>query len=321
MSRRGFETLEYRNLPFALRAASADGGEFEGLASAFYTIDDSWWNDIVAPGAFLQDLPLFLSEGFVAGINHDWDCPIGRPIQAEETGDGLFVKASISDTQAGRDCRTLMKDGVLKRMSIGFRVFGRRFLETSEEVAAWWREVGYAPTPEDVAKSQFGARLLTRLRLYEFSPVAVPANRRAVITGVKEGGAEGETEGAPFARHSGAVLGQLEEWVKRLEDLRALRGGDLSPNHRLGLLRVRGLLLRALGPEGPEGAELPIGQDPSREVTGAPEEGEEKAAGAGSEAPVPAGVQGDEAGSPADRERARRLFAQYQSLCLELGRR
>jgi len=80
-------------------------------------VDDSFWPDILAPGCFAQDLAEFLAEGFVSGINHDWDVPIGKPLEARETAEGLFVRASISDTAAGRDVRTLLRDGVVKRLS------------------------------------------------------------------------------------------------------------------------------------------------------------------------------------------------------------
>lgn len=268
------QRLEYKTLPFAVKATSGDGGEFEGLASVFYCIDDSWWNDIVAPGAFKEDLPEFLDVGFVSGLNHDWDCPIGKPLSAEETAVGLYVKGSISDTAAGRDARTLLKDGVVKRMSIGFRTLGREYLETAEEVMAWWQKHGYTPTAEDIAKSQYGARVLTRIRLYEFGPVAVPANKRAVITAVKGGG---DPEQAPrsLAEHSAAALAAVEEWYERVEGvarLRAEEGRSLSPEHLAGLKRMRAgldqwIVRVARDPtEGKEGARQPGEPGPCAEA-------------------------------------------------------
>ena len=69
--------LEYRTLPVELKliacqapagAGSGAGGDvtdgtwqFEGLAAAFHNIDDSLFGDIIAPGAFVQDLPAFLA--------------------------------------------------------------------------------------------------------------------------------------------------------------------------------------------------------------------------------------------------------------------
>lgn len=249
--------LEYKALPLVEMRASEDGGEFEGIGSAFYLIDDSWTSDIVAPGAFAEDLPEFLARGFVGGMNHDWDEPIGKPLAAEERPEGLWVRAAISDTQAGRDTRTLIRDGVVRFLSVGFRVLARRYLETADEVRAWWQAHGYEPTAEDVAKSVHGARVLERVRLYEVSPVAVPANRGARITGVKAS----EDRGGPLAagahagvggrwsmaEHSGAALALGEELAERLEQLRALRAGegrDLSPDHGVALRRLRDRLDR-----------------------------------------------------------------------------
>lgn len=252
--------LEFRSLPFELRAASEDGGEFEGMATVWYVPSDGWFAEIMQPGAFADTLPIFLAEGFVGGINHDWDQPIGRPILAEETTEGLHVKGSISDTVHGRDVRTLMKDGVIKRLSIGFRCLGREYLETAEEVLAWWAGQGYVPTAEDIAKVQFGARIVTRTRLYEFSPVAVPAQGRAVISEVR-----GERMGSAFADHSARVLSELTEYVGRLRSLRDKRGGDLSPNHRAGFRRLRAELEAVLGAGAP-GEERKAGPEPAPEA-------------------------------------------------------
>jgi HK97 family phage prohead protease len=239
--------LEYKTIGLRELKAGADGAEFEGLASAFYLIDDSWCNDIIAPGAFVQDLPEFLERGFVGGVGHDWAEPIGRPLHAEETGTGLFVRASVSDTAHGRDVRTLLKDGVIRFLSIGFQTKAREWLDTFDDVMSWWTSAGYTPTAEDLAKAQFGARLLTRIKLFEFSPVSVPANRGAAITAVKAADARGPM---PLTEHSEAVLATLDEWTGRLEAVqrkRAEEGRELSPEHRAGLRRVRARIDGFLG--------------------------------------------------------------------------
>lgn len=237
------ERLEWKNLPLRDVKASADGGEFEGLAAAFCNVDASYWPDILAPGCFAQDLPEFLAEGFVSGINHDWCQPIGRPVAAVETREGLQVKATVSDTTHGRDVRTLLKDGVVKRLSIGFRVLQREWLDSYEQVVTWWAKVGYQPTPEDHARAADGVRLVTRVKLYEFGPVAVPANSRAVITGVKS---EGGTR--LFEEHSAAVLEAAAEWVERVRDLSELRAGKgrAIGEERLAEVRRLRVLLEGL---------------------------------------------------------------------------
>jgi len=148
------ERLEYKSLPARELKTDETGGELEGLAACFCNLDDSFWPDILAPGCFAEDLPVFLAEGFVSGINHDWCQPIGKTLEARETPDGLFVRAAISDTTAGRDVRTLLRDGVVKRLSIGLRVLGRTWLETASEVSAWWQSVRYSPTTRTSSTSR-----------------------------------------------------------------------------------------------------------------------------------------------------------------------
>lgn len=177
--------IAHKILPFEMKAASGDGATFEGYANAFHTIDSV--QEIVAPGAFEESLPRFLAEGFIGGLNHNWDDPIGKPVAAQEDSKGLFVRGEVIDTTHGLDVRKLLKGGVIKKMSIGYRVQGAEMLETVEDVEDYWQQHDYSPNAEDMAKAAHGARLLTRLHLYEFSPVTVPANSMADITRVKRG--------------------------------------------------------------------------------------------------------------------------------------
>jgi HK97 family phage prohead protease len=173
---------ERKALPFEFK--DADEGEpfaFSGYASAFNNIDDT--AEIIAPGAFKDTLPRFLSEGIVAW-QHDWSVPIGKPLEAREEPKGLYVRARISDTTQGRDAITLMRDGVVKKLSIGFRTTAAEKL-SAKQVDAFWSGEGYLPTPDDLRRAEKGARLLRRIDLYEFSPVSVPANREASITALK----------------------------------------------------------------------------------------------------------------------------------------
>lgn len=175
--------MDHKIIPFELKSAG-DDGEMEGHANAFYNVDSAI--EIVDRGSFLDCIPQFLLDGFVGGLNHDWDNPCGKPTYAAEDAKGLMVKAKISATSHGKDVRILLKDNVIKKMSIGYRVLGDEQLEDADAVAAYWKRVGYTPTAQDIARSQNGVRLLTKLQLYEFSPVTVPANSMADITRVKQ---------------------------------------------------------------------------------------------------------------------------------------
>lgn len=174
--------LQFKCLPFELKASSGDG-TFEGLCAAFMNIDSS--GEIIDPEAFNADLPAFMQDGFIGGLNHNWDNPIGKPLAATPTKAGLQVKGKISNTPHGMECKTLMSDGVVKKMSIGYMTMGDMYLEDMDACMAYWQSKSYTPNAQDMARCQYGARVLTRVKLYEFSPVTVPANDLATITAVK----------------------------------------------------------------------------------------------------------------------------------------
>jgi HK97 family phage prohead protease len=46
--------------------------------------------------------------------------PIGKVVRGEETEDGFVIEARISDTERGNEVLTLMRDGVLNKLSVGF---------------------------------------------------------------------------------------------------------------------------------------------------------------------------------------------------------
>ena len=208
----------------------ADDKTFHGYATAYYRVDDSSYRDVIAPGAFDGSLKMFLEEGFIGGLNHDWEEPIGRPVAVEADTHGLRFKACISDTQKGRDARTLMSDGVIKRVSIGFKVLpgGADYIGGIDGMKKCWDEWGYMPSEEDAEKAEKGCRVIRKGRLFEISPVTVAANAGAVIMGVKS---EGEAS-ITLADHSDRVLAQLLGYKDRITAVKRLRekeGRSLSP--------------------------------------------------------------------------------------------
>ena len=74
---------------------------------------------------------------------HDnYDLPIGKPLELREDEKGLFIRGRISDTQKGRDIQTLLKDGVLSEMSIGYDAIdfdydGNTGIRHLKEVKLW----------------------------------------------------------------------------------------------------------------------------------------------------------------------------------------
>lgn len=210
------QTIDGRkSVDFAVKAVSSAGsGSFEGLAAVYCNIDEV--GDIIAPGAFTADLPAFLAEGFIGSINHDWDHPIGHPAEATETKDGLYIRAVFDASEDAQDVRSAMTPNpetgraTVRRLSIGYRA-ECRYLEGVDEVKAWWASVGYTPSDLDMSRALKGARLLTRVKLIEVSPVVQPANTLASVTGVKS------LETKRFADHSREVVSALKGATEGLE--------------------------------------------------------------------------------------------------------
>ena len=95
--------------------------------------------------------------------------PIGIPTELREDAKGLFMSAKISDTTLGRDVKTLIHDGVLCELSIG-----------------------YDPVVFDYDEN--GIRHLREVKLWEISVVTWAMNEQAVITDHKSDDAETRIE-------------------------------------------------------------------------------------------------------------------------------
>lgn len=148
--------MKLKSLDFKSEAVSVKDRTFEGYAS---TWDLDQGGDLIIKGAFSKTLK---EAGGRVKVLWQHSEPIGRPISMEEDDKGLFVKAKISKTRLGDEALELMADGVIDRMSIGYRI------------------------PE--GKSEYnsdGIRLIRELKLLEFSVVTFPMNEAAVITDVK----------------------------------------------------------------------------------------------------------------------------------------
>jgi HK97 family phage prohead protease len=211
----GDRAFEYKTLPFELKGASDEGyGTFEGVGAVFNNVDRV--NDIIAKGAFREALAEFIADGFIGGQDHDWQAPIGHPYEAKEVDDGLFIKAVFDNTPEAQATRAKMtanpisKRATIKKLSIGYRTVESKDIDAGE-VDAYWAGVGYTPSADDLERSRGGIRLLTKLKLYEVSPVLRAANDLASIHGVKSSAPEG------FAEHSQLVASTLRESLEEVE--------------------------------------------------------------------------------------------------------
>lgn len=205
---------EFKSMPFELKVldgGEADGKRLRGHGAAFLNVDAV--GDIIAPGAFKADLPAFLADGFVGGLNHDWDQPIARLMDAGEDAKGLWFESTpIVETAHGLDVLKLCAgpNPVIRKMSIGYRVApgGFKHLGGPDEIKSLWDRHGYTPTEQDGERAAKGVRLLTRLRTLEVSPVTIPANELASMALAKSAAP------ADFASHSRKVASAAGEFLE-----------------------------------------------------------------------------------------------------------
>ena len=92
-------------------------GVFSGYGAVFSNIDSG--GDVIEPGAFTKTLAENNAVKIFA-LHKDDGLPIGIPLELREDANGLWLKAKISDTSTGRDVKTLIRDGVLDELSIGY---------------------------------------------------------------------------------------------------------------------------------------------------------------------------------------------------------
>lgn len=151
-------------------------------ANAFSNVDSS--KEITCVGAFDEYLPAYLTNPLVM-LNHSWDEPVGKCLKVIPDQKGLLVETSLSATTRGKDTMTLLKDGVISRMSIGYRVVEAADF-TLKEVKSYWDVYNYTPTKTDLARARDGARMLKTIELFEVSYVSVPCNDEARVVATEK---------------------------------------------------------------------------------------------------------------------------------------
>lgn len=135
----------------------AANGAIEGYGAIFGNRDQG--GDIVQRGAFQDDIK---SGRHVKMLwQHDPAQVIGVWDSVAEDGNGLRVKGRfLLDVDKGREAYSLVKNGALNGLSIGYRA-----VETE--------------------RTRDGARLILKAEVWEVSLVTFPMNQAATLTGVK----------------------------------------------------------------------------------------------------------------------------------------
>ena len=98
----------------------------------------------------VQDVKLFYGH----------ETPIGKVLRGQETDGGFLIEARISETEKGDEVLTLLRDGVLNKMSVGFR-----------------------PVKD---RDEDGVVVREEVELKEVSVVAFPAYKNADLISVRE---------------------------------------------------------------------------------------------------------------------------------------
>lgn len=151
--------MEQLQVAVEYKALGDADGSFEGYASVFGNVDLG--GDVVAKGAF-KELDL-TKDGMVRVLNsHNTRDPIGKAVVREDDHGLFFSGKLILDLPSARNVYSLMKSGIIDKMSIGYDILagGAEMMES-------------------------GVRKLTALKLWEISVTAFAMNPQARIETVK----------------------------------------------------------------------------------------------------------------------------------------
>ena len=145
-----------------MKLDAAVDGTFSGYASLFHVRDLG--NDIVMPGAFAGSLRQRGERGIKLLWQHDAAQPIGSWHSIVEDARGLKVHGRLNlDVARAREVLSLMRDGAIDGLSIGFR------------------------TKRAQRDARSGTRRLFQLDLWEISLVTFPMLPQARVDAVKRG--------------------------------------------------------------------------------------------------------------------------------------
>ena len=150
---------EQKFAPLDLKTIKGDG-RFEGYASLFGQKDMG--GDIVMRGAFSRSLEKRGAKGVRMLFQHDPAEPVGIWREIREDERGLFVRGQLlPDVSKSREILSLMREGALDGLSIGFRTIKGR------------------------SDKKHGGRRLFEVDLWEISIVTFPMLAGARISAVK----------------------------------------------------------------------------------------------------------------------------------------
>jgi HK97 family phage prohead protease len=145
--------MPIQSFSFELKSLT-DAGQFTGLASTYGNVDQG--GDVVMPGAFARTLQ---DAGKQRPLLYEHRSPVGL-VTLQDSPKGLLAEGQLSlGIQQAKDALVLLRDGVLKGLSIGFQIIKEAF--------------------------NGDIRQLLEVKLFEVSLVCFPMNEQATVTAVK----------------------------------------------------------------------------------------------------------------------------------------
>lgn len=102
------------NIEFEVRMSDTDEGIIEGYAVP--------WDETISVGGYKERFnrgAIESVEDVKLKMGHE-GLPIGKVIRGQDTDNGFLIQAKLSDTPRANEVRTLLKDGVLNKFSVGF---------------------------------------------------------------------------------------------------------------------------------------------------------------------------------------------------------
>ena len=173
------------------RGASVRDNTISGAAAVIGNLDS--YKTVIFPGFFGQPcIDDFLSRGFMAN-SHDWEKVIGMPTKASVNGRELQAEAEFHSDPHSQVVRTRCMEraqhGLSVGLSIGFGIGEQKEFRSGQALLDFAKQRGCDMSlfdePGIAAHTGKCTALLSCSRLYEFSPVAVPANDEATATDVR----------------------------------------------------------------------------------------------------------------------------------------
>ena len=170
-------------------------------AAVFNNIDQV--GDIILPGAFTKGLDTFRREGYLA-IGHEHAAlPVGTIDVAQEDMRGLWIESDLHGTAAAQELRGVAQARISKGKSLGL-------------------SIGFIIPAGGYEFRDDGVRLLKEIDLREVSVTPSPANREALISGVKQALADLDLdgkEGRAISQDRRARLAAIRDALATLKDL------------------------------------------------------------------------------------------------------